>query len=135
LLSFFPRPAKVYAELLMKRLQQTGAQVYLVNTGWTGGAYGQGQRFSIPTTRAIVSAVLSGRLNNAEFTTLPGFNIAIPKQVIHRLNIGEGAGFLRHRVYEVGDAGVVLFGLQFTHTRIIRPTSAVGDPILTVLLE
>lgn len=78
---FFPRPAKVYAELLMKRLEETGAQVYLVNTGWTGGAYGQGQRFSIPTTRAVVNAVLSGELKNAECTLLPGFNIAIPKQI------------------------------------------------------
>jgi phosphoenolpyruvate carboxykinase (ATP) len=80
--AFLPRPAKVYAELLMKRLQQTGAQVYLINTGWTGGAYGQGgQRFSIPTTRAVVNAVLSGSLKQAEFEQVPGFNFSIPKQL------------------------------------------------------
>lgn len=79
---FFPRPAQVYADLLMKRLDQTGATVYLVNTGWTGGAYGAGgARFSIPTTRAIVHATLSGAAKNAEYSIMPGFNFAIPKNL------------------------------------------------------
>lgn len=76
---FFSRPAKVYASLLMKRLKNHDTDVYLVNTGWTGGAHGQGgERFSIPTTRAIVSAILNGELKNADYDVLPGFNLAIP---------------------------------------------------------
>ena len=79
---FFPLPAHVYADLLIKRLQEDPCPVYLVNTGWTGGAYGEGgQRFSIPVTRAIVSAILNQELQNAEYENLPGFNIAIPKAV------------------------------------------------------
>lgn len=79
---FFPRPATVYAELLMKRITETGAQVYLVNTGWTGGAYGHGgERFSIPVTRSVVRAVVSGELVHQPTETLPGFHFAIPKHV------------------------------------------------------
>jgi phosphoenolpyruvate carboxykinase (ATP) len=80
--AFFPRPAQVYAALLMRRLEQTGATVYLVNTGWTGGAYGKGgQRFSIPVTRAVIHGILHGGLDQAECEQMPGFNFAIPKQL------------------------------------------------------
>lgn len=79
---FFPRRAAEYANLLMKRLDQSDAEVFLVNTGWTGGAHGQGgKRFSIPTTRAIVTAIVNGELRDATFETLPGFNLAIPLAV------------------------------------------------------
>lgn len=78
---FFPRPPRVYAELLMKRIEQTQCQVYMVNTGWTGGAYGVGSRFSIPTTRAIINGILNGELANAEMEEMPGFHLAVPKQL------------------------------------------------------
>lgn len=79
---FFPRSAQVYADLLMKRLEETGAEAYLVNTGWSGGAYGKGgERFSIPVTRAVVKAVTSGELRHAKFTILPGFNVQIPTHI------------------------------------------------------
>lgn len=79
---FFPRPAQVYADILMKRIEGFDTQVYLVNTGWTGGAHGQGgKRFSIPTTRGIVRAIVDGKLRSAKYENYPGFNFAIPVAV------------------------------------------------------
>jgi phosphoenolpyruvate carboxykinase (ATP) len=76
---FFPRPALDYAHLMMEHIQSTKADVYLVNTGWYGGAYGQGGvRFPIPVTRGIIHAILSGAIKGSSFIQLPGFNIEMP---------------------------------------------------------
>ncbi len=76
---FMPRNPGDYAELLNKKIEQHGANVYLVNTGWSGGAYGEGKRMDILTTRAIVDAALSGALENVEYEEDTRFHIQIPK--------------------------------------------------------
>ncbi|MDX1594366.1 MAG: phosphoenolpyruvate carboxykinase (ATP), partial [Gammaproteobacteria bacterium] len=67
-----------YAELLAERIRTTGAKVWLVNTGWTGGPYGVGKRMSIAHTRAIIDAIHSGALDDVETVADPVFGVAVP---------------------------------------------------------
>ncbi len=76
---FMPLPPKVYAEMLRQRLNQHGAQCWLVNTGWQGGPYGVGKRMSLPYTRAMVEALVEGKLGTSEFEIEPAFGLSIPK--------------------------------------------------------
>ncbi|KAF5827858.1 phosphoenolpyruvate carboxykinase, splice variant [Dunaliella salina] len=67
-----------YAAMLAERMQAHGTTAWLINTGWTGGGFGVGTRMSLPHTRAIVDAIHSGDLAEAEMTTTPIFNLSIP---------------------------------------------------------
>ena len=67
------------AELLGEKIRKHGSDVYLINTGWTGGGYGVGKRMSLPATRAIVTAALNGSLNDVEYEVEPFFGLAVPK--------------------------------------------------------
>lgn len=78
---FMPRHPGVYAKLLGERLAEHDSQVWLVNTGWTGGPYGTGSRMSLAYTRAMIAEVLEGKLDKAEFVEEPFFGLAIPKHV------------------------------------------------------
>jgi len=78
---FLPRPPSVYADMLAKKVKKHGAHVWLLNTGWTGGAYGAGGRFKLAYTRAMVTAILDGSLANAKFTPDEIFGLPIPDAV------------------------------------------------------
>jgi phosphoenolpyruvate carboxykinase (ATP) len=70
-----------YAELLGKRIEVHNSKVWLINTGWTGGPYGVGSRMPIPHTRAMINAVLDGKLDDVPMRKDPIFGVEIPTQV------------------------------------------------------
>ena len=78
---FMPRRPEVYGKLLQDKIAQTGATCWLVNTGWTGGAFGTGKRMPIRATRALLTAALDGSLNNATFRKDPNFGFEVPVSV------------------------------------------------------
>lgn len=78
---FLPLHPGKYAQMLGERMQQHGANVWLINTGWTGGSYGTGNRMKLSYTRAMISAALESKLDKAETITDPVFGVAIPKSV------------------------------------------------------
>ncbi len=78
---FMPRRPEVYGALLREKIAKHGATCWLVNTGWTGGAYGQGRRMPIKATRALLSAALDGSLSDATFRKDPNFGFEVPVTV------------------------------------------------------
>lgn len=78
---FMPRRPEAYGKLLQAKIKATGASCWLVNTGWTGGAYGTGKRMPIKATRALLTAALDGSLNAVEFRKDPNFGFEVPVSV------------------------------------------------------
>ena len=73
-----PRHPSVYAEMLGERIEKSGAKCWLVNTGWSGGVYGTGERIKISYTRAMVRAALDGQLTDVTFNRDPHFGVSVP---------------------------------------------------------
>ncbi|MBU2956497.1 phosphoenolpyruvate carboxykinase [Paracoccus sp. 1_MG-2023] len=78
---FMPRRPEVYGKLLADKIARHGANCWLVNTGWTGGAFGTGSRMPIRATRALLTAALDGSLNDAQFRRDPNFGFDVPVSV------------------------------------------------------
>ena len=78
---FMPRHPSVYGNLLKQRIAKGSVSCWLVNTGWTGGAYGTGNRMPIKATRALLNAALDGSLNTASFRKDPNFGFDVPIEV------------------------------------------------------
>jgi len=77
--AFLPLHPTVYAKLLGEKIDEHNVNVYLVNTGWTGGKYGVGHRMSIKDTRACINAILDGSIKDSEFDTTKTFRLHVPK--------------------------------------------------------
>ena len=75
---FLPLHPGKYAGMLGEKLRKHQVKVWLINTGWTGGSYGEGNRIKLGYTRAMISAALSGQLDNVEYTNHPIFGFAMP---------------------------------------------------------
>ena len=76
---FMPRHPSVYARMLRERIEETGASCWLVNTGWTGGAFGTGERMRIAYTRALLRAALDGELEKVPLSRDNLFGLAVPE--------------------------------------------------------
>lgn len=77
---FMPLHPTVYAEMLSKKMQDAGVNVWLINTGWSGGPYGTGSRIKLKYTRAMITAILNGDLDNVDFEQHPIFGLFMPKE-------------------------------------------------------
>lgn len=75
---FLPLHPTRYAEMLGKKLEESGARVWLINTGWSGGSYGVGERMKLRFTRAMITAALEGQLDNVNYETHDVFGLAMP---------------------------------------------------------
>jgi phosphoenolpyruvate carboxykinase (ATP) len=75
---FLPLPPSRYASMLGEKIARHGARVWLVNTGWSGGPYGVGERMKIAYTRAMIRAALSGDLDSVRYHRDPTFNLDVP---------------------------------------------------------
>lgn len=77
---FMPLHPTKYAEMLSKKMQEAGVNVWLINTGWSGGPYGVGSRIKLKYTRAMITATLEGKLNDVEYEQHPIFGLHMPKE-------------------------------------------------------
>ncbi len=75
---FMPLHPTMYAEMLSNKMRENGVNVWLVNTGWTGGSYGEGHRMSLKHTRAMITEALNGDLESVDFVTHPVFGLQYP---------------------------------------------------------
>ncbi|MBO5304223.1 MAG: phosphoenolpyruvate carboxykinase (ATP) [Clostridia bacterium] len=78
---FLPLDPSIYAKMLSEKIEKSGANVYLVNTGWCGGKAGTVSRMKLRYTRAMVTAALNGTLENSKFVTDPYFGVQIPVEI------------------------------------------------------
>ncbi len=77
---FLPLHPTKYAEMMGKKIDESGAQVWMINTGWSGGAYGVGERIKLRFTRAMITAALEGKLDKVSYETHEVFGLAMPTE-------------------------------------------------------
>ncbi len=78
---FLPLPASYYANVLKEKIDEFGSDVWMINTGWTGGPFGVGERIRIPHTRAMLNAALEGALDEVAYEEDPIFGLNVPREI------------------------------------------------------
>ena len=98
-----------YAEMLSKKIQEADVKVWLINTGWTGGAYGTGNRMKLKYTRAMITAALNGELDTVDYKNHVVFGIAIPQscpevpsEILNPRNTWENKDLYDQKAIELG---------------------------------
>ncbi|HHU76478.1 MAG TPA: phosphoenolpyruvate carboxykinase (ATP) [Firmicutes bacterium] len=118
---FLPLRPRVYARMLEEKVARHGTSVYLVNTGWSGGPYGIGNRIKLKHTRAIINAIVSGQLDGVSYDHDPLFNLSIPREcpgipqeMLHAENTWrDGEAFRKQAEYLAG-----LFGNNYANLKL-----------------
>ena len=113
----------------MKRIEEYGSKVYLVNTGWSGGGYGVGERFSIPVTRAVIHAIQSRSVEETTTRDLPGLNLTIPTRVegVDSNILDPQQAWSNPKAYEDAAAALIAkFRENFSKFRVDAKISAAG---------
>ena len=108
---FMPLHPTAYAEMLGKKMSDNNVRVWLINTGWSGGAYGTGSRMKLKFTRAMITAALEGKLDDVSYTKHNVFGLEmpntcpnVPTEILHPRNTWENKEAYDHKANELADA-------------------------------
>ncbi len=106
---FMPLHPTVYAEMLSEKMKKSGVNVWLINTGWSGGPYGVGSRIKLRYTRAMITSILKGELENVDYEMHPIFGLAhaevLPQCAYRNAEPNEYLASKRSLYSEVNSAG------------------------------
>jgi phosphoenolpyruvate carboxykinase (ATP) len=119
---FLPLKPEVYGNILKKKIIDKGTKCWLVNTGWTGGPYGVGSRMPLKDTRAILEALLNGKLDDIKFRRDDnfGFNVPLEIQGVEKSLLNPRENWDNTLEYDqAADKLVKLFGKNFENHRSI----------------
>ena len=107
---FLPLHPTKYAEMLGNKMESANVNVWLVNTGWTGGPYGVGTRMKLSYTRAMITGALNGELNHVNYQTHPVFGLkmpvncpGVPSEVLNPVNTWEDKVSYENKAYHLAD--------------------------------
>ena len=113
---FMPLHPTRYADMLIRKMKESKVNVWLVNTGWTGGPYGTGKRMKLEYTRALITAALEGRLDNVEYQTHEVFGLAmitrcpgVPSEILNPRNTWTDKDAYDHQANDLANAFIKNF--------------------------